>query len=402
MSTDTIIERPTSDELRGQLLEAADKLREIREKKPEELTDDLKRDARDTFQLIDFLDHEHKVASLEEEAQARAALPEARGPEAAFQKVNEYRTPGAVFTESDEYKNRRGMASDDVEVRTLLTEGDLTSGGGLFAPRGTPLPPSEQRRRLFVRDLLSVQQTGLSIIPYIRESSASALEGGASAVGEASAKPEVTASFTGVDATVRKIAAWIPVTEEIVSDAPTLMGYIDRRLRYMLAIREEFEILNGTGTAPRILGILPTSGVQTQAAVTGDYAATLGRAIGKIESVDGDADGIVMNPTDFWVMLTSRFSTQFDGGFGGNLPFTGAVPGVWGVPVVRTRGVTSGTAIVGSWALGATLFDRMQATVRTTDSHDDYFIYNKWVILAEERVALAVHRPDFFVNTTLS
>ena len=43
----------------------------------------------------------------------------------------------------------------------------------------------------------------------------------------------------------------------------------------------------------------------------------------------------------------------------------------------------------------------MQTTIRQSDSHDDYFVKNKVAILAEERVALAVFRPDFFVNTTI-
>jgi HK97 family phage major capsid protein len=57
--------------------------------------------------------------------------------------------------------------------------------------------------------------------------------------------------------------------------------------------------------------------------------------------------------------------------------------------------------LVGSFRLGATLFDRMAATVRTSDSHSDYFVANKVAILIEERIALAVHRPDFFVETTI-
>ena len=43
--------------------------------------------------------------------------------------------------------------------------------------------------------------------------------------------------------------------------------------------------------------------------------------------------------------------------------------------------------ILADWAMGATLFDRMQATIRQSDSHDDWFVYNKVAILAEERIA---------------
>ena len=75
---------------------------------------------------------------------------------------------------------------------------------------------------------------------------------------------------------------------------------------------------------------------------------------------------------------------------------------VWGLPVIRTRtGVSQGSAYVGAFRLGATLFDRMQTEIRMGNQHSDFFVTNKIAILAEERVALAVHRPDFFVTATL-
>ena len=67
---------------------------------------------------------------------------------------------------------------------------------------------------------------------------------------EGVAKPEVVMQFVSDDAPVRKIAAWIPITTEIADDAPTLRGYIDTRLAYMLALREELEILSGNGISP--------------------------------------------------------------------------------------------------------------------------------------------------------
>ena len=45
--------------------------------------------------------------------------------------------------------------------------------------------------------------------------------------------------------------------------------------------------------------------------------------------------------------------------------------------------------------------DIAQATIRQSDSHDDWFVYNKVAILAEERIALAVHREDAFVHVTI-
>lgn len=311
----------------------------------------------------------------------------------------EMEMPGSLLVDNHEVR-----AFTDHEVRTLLDS--QTTGGinaGIWRPVATPLPPRGIRQtRLFIRDVITVQGTTLASVPYIRELNPAAAfnEFGASGVAEGVAKPEVQMTFEQDNADVRKIAAWIPATEEIIDDAPTLRGYIDTRLAYMLALREEWEILNGPGGAVRLKGILNFTGLQTQSAGA-DVPITLGSAIGLVENVDGEADGIVMNPLKYWAMVVTRNANQFDGGFGTGAPFSQPFTGIWGLPVVRTRVLAQTKAIVGSWRLGATLFDRMQTTIKVGNQHSTYFVENKVAILAEERLALAVHRPDFFVDVTL-
>lgn len=386
---------PTSEELRSKLMEQGSKLQELRSIEADKRGDTYEADVRSAIKEIYELDPMLKVAEAHEE---RAKGPKASGAEADAQ---EYRSPGQMVVESEIYKNKRdSQFKEGVEVRTLLTTTQTDPAAGLWMPRGTPLPPRPRTQRLFVRDLVSVQETGLNSVPYIRELNAATNEGGATAVAEGGAKPEATMQFEGVDAPVRKIAAWIPVTSEIIEDAPTLRGYIDTRLGYMLALREEVQVLNGAGTGATIRGIRQTTGLQTQAAGA-DRATTLGLSVSKIDLVDGDADGVAMNPADFWSMVTTRYTTRFDDGYGGGAPFGPPPNSIWGLRVIRTRSMESGKALVGSYALGATIFDRQKTLVKATDTHDDYFIYNKIVILAEERIALAVHRPDFFVEVTL-
>lgn len=362
-------------------------------------------DVRSAMDFIHQFDHVERAltASLKVEPPAAGT----RGPSAAFGDISDVdrRSAGARFVDTDGYREfaqRGGIGMYRAEVRALLTGYDDTSDAGLLRPVGQPqLPPQTIRRqRLFVRDLLSVVSTGLASVPYIQELNAITNETGALNTAEGSAKAEVTMQFQAMDAPIRKITAWIPATTEILSDAPTLRGYIDTRLEYMIKLREEQQILKGDASGAQLRGITETVGTQTQTAVAGDVPATFAGAIGKIENVDGDPDGIAMNPLDYWGAVSTRHTTQFDNGFGGNAP--AEVPAIsWGLPVVRTRSLVATEAIVGSWRLGATVLDREGVSIVVGNQHSDFLIYNKVAIVAEERVGLAVHRPDFFVETTL-
>lgn len=413
---------PASAEIRDGLLATAERVAELRsidDRTPEQ-TAEL-RSYTDELVADDAL---FTVAQrLEQDALQRAAWdhavanhddrPNARGGHAATRNHNGYRSVGTEVVENPEYRawaeSGHGGRMPEIELtrslasefRTLLDS--TTDGGspGLLLDPGVPIAPTPRQMRFFLRDVIPVTQTGLSSVPYIRELNPATTEAGATAVAEGTDKPEVVMTWEEDDAPVRKIAAWIPATMEILQDAPTLRGYINTRLAYMLRVREEAQMINGVGTAPHLKGILQFSGVQTAGATNADPFADWASAIGKVENVDGDVNGIACNPTDWWTTVALRRSTFFDGGAANaGAPFGAGPDTAWGRPVIRTRALSTLTSIVGDWT-GAQIFDRMQTTIRQSDSHDDYFVKNKVAILAEERVALAVPRPDFFVNTTI-
>jgi HK97 family phage major capsid protein len=387
-------------ELRERLLELGERSRELREKPAEERSANWAADIKNTAAEITALDAELRVAQM---------LDNAPGPQAGTQQVSyEHRSPGTLLIEHPDFQEwcKRGArgSSPAIEVERRNLVSTVVSGdGGALLPHGQPFlaPGAVSRRRLFVRDLIAPGSTTLSSVPYVRELNPRANELGASAVAEASAKPEVTMQFEPDDAPVRTVAAWIPITMQAMEDMPTMRSYIDGRLTYMVYLREEEEMLNGPGTGARLKGIRSATGLQTQAALS-DKAQTIGMAISKIELVDGEPDGVAMNPLNFWEMLTTRFASQFDGG-GANTgaPWDGVPSTVWGLPVVRSRTVPAGKAVVGNWRMGAQVFDRSTVSIRVTDSHEDRFVKNQLVILAESRLALAIHRPDFFVEVTL-
>lgn len=407
-------------ELVDRLKTEGDRLNGLTEKPAAERSENWAKDIRESATLIYAFDGQLQITertlSLEAQRSIREAMRAAGvGPTAAFtggDKIDR-RSIGRQVAESELYtdwqKRSHGSGtSPDIEVRTLLDEPD--TGTNLWLPVATPqLPPQAiDRRRLFVRDLISSGTTTLTSIPYIIEHTPITLEEGAQMVAEGTAKPEVVMLFDRADAPVRKIGAWIPATSEILEDAPTLMSYVDARLEYMVLLREEEQILNGDGNAPDIRGIMNQVGLQTQTQVGSggaDIAATIGLAISKVENVDGECDGIALNPVDFWTMVTTRHTSTLDGGYGAAStpsPFGMPPTTVWGLPAVRTRSMPLHTALVGAYRMGAQAFDRNTFTVRVGDQHADYFTNNKVAILGEKRVALAVYRPDWFVEATIS
>lgn len=397
-------------DVRTALVDGARTLLELRSVSADKRGETHDADLRSAANFITDMDLVEKAL----DAEARAARDEAeetrnkarggRGFGAA--QDTDFRSLGAQVVESEAFKEARG-GKYEIEVRNLIggfTAGVYDTGSDGWLPVGSPqlAVGSMQRRRMFLRDLMSVQGTGLRVVPYVRETNQVTNETGAAFTSEGSAATEVTTTFENYSAIIEKITAWIPVTDEIVSDAPTLRGYIDTRLTYMIDIREEAGILTGTGTSPQIQG-LDNISPQTQSVVASDYPACIGQAIGKVENYDGEANGVATNPLDYWVGVTTRHANQLDNGFGGSAPAGTPADGniTWGLPAVRSRGVTSGYAYIGDWRLGATVFDRQETTIKVGDQHSDNFIRDLSVIKGSKRIGVAWHRPSLFVKAAV-
>ena len=77
-----------------------------------------------------------------------------------------------------------------------------------------------------------------------------------------------------------------------------------------------------------------------------------------------------------------------------SLPVLFTVPGV-PVPKGRPRVTRAGITYTPRETLN------YEAQVRVAEQHDDFFVKNMVVILAEERLALTLYRPEAFVVVTL-
>jgi len=166
---------------------------------------------------------------------------------------------------------------------------------------------------------------------------------------------------------------------------------------YGLKLEEEDELLNGDGTGGTLNG-LRKSGNYTayNRGATGDTKIdTLRKAMLQVSLSFYDPSAMIMNPID-WTDIELLKDTL--GRYIVGDPQSTTRPSLWGLPVVATPSMPAGNFQVGAYAQAAQIWDREDATIRTSDSHENFFIKNMVAILAEERLALAVYRPAALVG----
>lgn len=259
------------------------------------------------------------------------------------------------------------------------------------------------RRVVSVRDLLITRRTTAPAIEYLRGTRS----GGADLqAAEGDVKSEMGIDFSLHSVTAKTIATWIPASRQVLDDSPMLADYIDLELRDALRLKEDQQLLKGSGIGANILGLWTNAtafnrGSGTLGAVgSGDAPLdTMRRAITQLQLARGTATGIVVNPIGLEKLELSKDS---NGNYVMDLDVrdNNGRATVWRVPAVVTDAIGADEWMIGDFTRAARLYDRMQATVEVATEHADFFVRNLVAILAEERVALTINRPDMLIIGT--
>lgn len=349
-----------------------------------DLTNEVKAKAENDNKLVDRLD----------KLEAKFAHANDNG-------TTETKSAGEQLVETDAFKEwavsgKKGGA--DIELKAITT-GSATVGTGTDG--STSLVPSHHVpgiiapaiRPLTIRALLAQGSTTSGVIQYVRETG---FTNNAAPVAEGAAKPYSDITFDQETENVRVIAHLFKASRQVLEDAAQLASYIDTRARDGLADVEEAQLLNGNGTGQNLNGLIPNATPFDVALVkAGDNKADIiRRAILQVRLAEYRADGIVMHPTD-WADIEVLKETT--GGYIWSNPTVNNGQNLWGIPVVDTTAMTQGNFLVGAFARAAQIFDRWQARVEVSNSNADDFEKNLVTIRAEERLALAIYRPESFV-----
>lgn len=313
----------------------------------------------------------------------------------------EAKSIGEQFVESEGFKSfaasgfskthGRGDMQVKATLTTLTTAAPGSVGSGAY-PTRLPGIVELPQRRMTVRDLLTPGRMDGNTLDYVRETG---FRNHAAATAEAAAKPESDIQLTSVQTSAKVIAHWMKASRQALDDVAQLRSVIDQRLLYGLALVEENQLLNGDGTGQNLHGIIPQATAYA-APITLPSPTSIDMIrlmVLQAALAEYPATGIVMHPSDWaWVETLKDTTGRY---LIGN-PQGTISPTLWGLPVVATQSIEIDKVLVGAFRLGAQVFDRWDARIETGYVNDD-FTRNLVTILAEERLALAVYRPQAFI-----
>ncbi|MFW8567062.1 phage major capsid protein [Orrella sp. 11846] len=335
----------------------------------------------------------NKLSARLQEVEQNLARPKNEGDPAP-------RTPGEIVVASQEMEgvNSSFRGSRRISVpRSAITSLD-NSGGDLVQPDRVPGIVMPGTRRMTLRDLIAPGRTSSNSVEYVRESG---FTNNADVVSEGASKPYSDLTFELENAPVRVIAHLFKASRQILDDAPALQSYIDARARYALELAEEAQFLYGSGQGANLTGIIPQA-----EAFDPEFSPDKEQAIDRIRLAILQAilaefppNGIVLNPID-WARI--ELTKDEEGRYILGNPGSGAQPLLWSLPVVSTTAIVQDQFLVGAFSLGAQVFDRQDAEVLISTENDKDFEKNMVTIRAEERIGLAVYRPESFVEGSVT
>ncbi|QUT17700.1 phage major capsid protein [Rahnella inusitata] len=310
-------------------------------------------------------------------------------------------TVGKVVISSEALKNFaasvEGGKRVNIPVNAALLSTDVANG--VVEPQRLPGIDTAPKQRLFIRDLIAPGRTGAPAIFWVQQTG---FTNAAKVVAEGTTKPYSGIEFATKITPVTTIAHMFKASKQILDDFAQLQSTVDAEMRYGLKYVEEQEILFGDGTGVHLHGIVPQASafdpafsVEQQNGIDDLRLAMLQAQLARFP-----ASGHVLHFID-WAKIELTKDTLGRYILANPSALTG--PTLWGLPVVATETAAfQGKFLTGAFNAAAQLFDREDANVVISTENADDFEKNMISIRCEERLALAVKRPEAFIYGSFS
>lgn len=308
---------------------------------------------------------------------------------------------GSRFVTSNEFKAFKSALRDrNASVRLELSAAPETTQASNSATRTSLAQPYEAgivtdpRQVLAIESLFGKINIDVNAYQYIKYGFTTTLTAtGPAVVSEGSAKPESNYSGIIKTGTIKTLAHWTKMTEQMIADNGNIVAFINDDMQYQLNKVIDAQIVNGSGSGQ--LEGLSASGNYTDYITgagidTGDTVIDLILKVKtKMEAANIRNISLLLNPVDWCKVLCSK-----------NVNKDYLIPGIvdipqqriWGVPVILSGSVTSGKFHMGNFYEGGKIFERQGVTVEMARSGDD-FEKNLMTLRVERRLDFAVVQP---------
>lgn len=284
----------------------------------------------------------------------------------------------------------------DIDTKTLFATPNFGAGQGWdpFDPRTGHVQLSAQRPAPLVYPYFSLTTTSFSTVKYMEETT---FTNNAAETQEGATYPESAFALTEKSSEVRKVAVFLPFTDEQMEDEPRARDYINNRLMYQLAARVDSQLLLGDGSAPNLLGTTNVGSINTQALGTDSVPDAIYKGIRQVRATGFSEPNVVFISPTKWEGV--RLLKTANGDYVWGHPSIAGVETIWGVPVQLTT-LLSTTALLGDYARQAEISVRRGVDVQVTNSHSTFFAEGKQAIRADLRMAVIHYRPTAFTKVT--
>lgn len=267
------------------------------------------------------------------------------------------------------------------------------SAGELLPERREPEIIAEPDKKLVVKDLITVGETGQPLIKYFREVSRTGAAGIVPDDGT-TVKPLIDKTWTSESAEVKTIAGRVEIHKHMLDDIPALRTDIDTTLTYEVNKVENAQILAGDGTGENFSGLITNATAYGQTAREPSGATILDRlrlAMLQVSAAGYVVDAHVLN---IWDWAAAEMLKDTTGRYIFGNPFMETpTPRLWGRRVVDTEDMPEGDFLTGAFKLAATYYQRQDIEILLSSENRDNFDKNMLTVRGEKRGVVVVKRP---------
>ena len=305
------------------------------------------------------------------------------------------------LSKNEQYQSfqKNNKVGFDMEIKADMLASTHYTGAVSEPDRVLNSPVFAPERMLRMRDLIPGGNMSGSSISYPQEGT---VVDNTAMVAEGGTKPQNEFDIDQIETTAKKIAAYVRISDEALTDVPYMASYLSGRLISKLKNVEDAQILYGSGVGENLDGIYTQRTVFAGTLLNQSYWNVLRKAISEARVAEYFVNAIILNPAD--AALLDLAASATDGHY--LIPsFVSRQNGklfISGIPVIESTFVTADTFLVGDFSLGAQLFDRIGANVRFFEQDGTNVTTNKVTVRVEERLSLAVYHTGAFVGSTFT